>query len=178
MRITRRIAIAGALALALAAPAFAADKPTILISVPGLGFPFFVHMMKAFKAEAANQGLDTIEGDGQMSSPKQTADIEAALAKGVKGIVLSPNDVDAMAPALQEAIDAKVPVVTVDRRVPSVTGIVGHMGADNVKGGEAQGNLIEKMFSNGATIMNLQGEPGDRPQQGSAQCARQGERQI
>ena len=98
-----------------------------------------------------------------MSSPKQTADIEAALAKGVKGIVLSPNEVDAMAPALQEAMDAKVPVVTVDRRVPSVTGILGHVGADNVKGGEAQGELVEKMFPNGATIINLQGQSGASP---------------
>jgi inositol transport system substrate-binding protein len=140
MRITRRIAIASFMAIALAAPAFADDKPTILVSVPGLTFPFFVHMMNAFKAEAAKQGLDTIESDGQVSSPKQTADIEAALAKGVKGIVLSPNEVDAMAPALQEAVDA-----------------------DNVKGGEAQGNLIVKMFPNGATIVNLQGQSGASP---------------
>ena len=60
-----------------------------------MNFPFFVHMMKAFKAAADQDGLDTIEGDGEMSSPKQTADIEAALAKGVKGVVLSPNEVDA-----------------------------------------------------------------------------------
>jgi ribose transport system substrate-binding protein/inositol transport system substrate-binding protein len=163
MRFTRRVVTASLLAMALSAPAFAADKPLILISVPGMNFPFFVHMMKAFKAAADQQGLDTIEGDGQMSSPKQTADIEAALAKGVKGVVLSPNEVDAMAPALQEAIDAKVPVVTVDRRVPSVTGIIGHVGADNVKGGEAQGELVEKLFPNGATIMNLQGTPGASP---------------
>ena len=163
MRITRRIATAGLLAMALAAPAFADDKPTILLSVPGMSFPFFVHMMKAFKAEAEKQGFAYIESDGQKAAPKQTADIEAALTKGVKGIVISPIDVDAMAPALQEAIDAKVPVVTVDRRVPSVTGILGHVGADNVKGGEAQGDLILKMFPNGATIVNLQGQPGASP---------------
>ena len=163
MRITRRIAIASLMAMALAAPAFADDKPLILVSVPGMNFPFFVHMMKAFDAEAAKQGLTTIEGDGQNSAPKQTADVEAALTKGVKGIVISPIDVNAMAPALQEAIDAKVPVVTVDRRVPSVTGILGHVGADNVKGGEAQGNLIVKMFPDGATIANLQGQPGASP---------------
>ncbi|HKI13784.1 MAG TPA: substrate-binding domain-containing protein [Roseiarcus sp.] len=163
MRITRRIAIASLMAMALAAPAFADDKPLILVSVPGMNFPFFVHMMKAFEAEAAKQGLTTIEGDGQNSAPKQTADVEAALTKGVKGIVISPIDVNAMAPALQEAIDAKVPVVTVDRRVPSATGILGHVGADNVKGGEAQGNLIVKMFPDGATIANLQGQPGASP---------------
>jgi len=163
MRITRRIATASLLAMALAAPAFADDKPLILISVPGMNFPFFVHMMKFFKAEADKEGLSYIEGDGQDSSPKQTADIEAALTKGVKGIVLSPHSVDAMAPALKEAIEAKVPVVTIDRRVPSVTDILAHVGADNVKGGEAQGNLVVKMFPDGATIMNLQGTPGASP---------------
>ena len=163
MRLTRRIALAGLLAATLACPAFAQDKPVILASVPGLTFPFFVHMMIAFKAEAAKQGVDVIESDGQVSSPKQTADIEAALTKGVKGIVLSPNEVDAMAPALQEAVDANVPVVTVDRRVPSVKGILGHVGADNVKGGEAQGNLIVSLFPNGATIVNLQGQSGASP---------------
>jgi ABC-type sugar transport system substrate-binding protein len=164
MHITRRIATAGILAMALSAPAFADDKPLILLSVPGMNFPFFVHMMNdGLKVEAAKQGLSFIESDGQDQSPKQTADIEAALTKGVKGIVMSPHTVDAMAPAIQEAIDAKVPVVTVDRRVPSVTGILGHVGADKVKGGEAQGNLIVKMFPDGATIINLQGTPGASP---------------
>lgn len=163
MLMTRRLAAASIMAAVLATPTFAADKPTILVSVPGLTFPFFVHMMKAFKAEADKQGLAYIESDGQVSSPKQTADIEAALAKGVKGIVLSPNEVDAMAPVLQQAVDAKIPVVTVDRRVASVPGILAHVGADNVKGGEAQGNLILKMFPNGATIINLQGQPGASP---------------
>jgi inositol transport system substrate-binding protein len=163
MRITRRVLTAGLIAIALSAPAFAEEKPTILLSVPGMNFTFFVHMMKALKAEAANQGFNAIEGDGQNSAPKQTADVEAALAKGVKGIVISPIDVDAMAPALKEAVDAGVPVVTIDRRVPSVTDILGHVGADNVKGGEAQGQLILKMFPNGATIANLQGQSGSSP---------------
>src|SRR5258707_4711205 len=160
---SRGVITASLLAMALSAPALAADKPTILVSVPGLTFPFFVHMMKAFVAEGEKQGYNVLQSDGQVSSPKQTADIEAALAKGVKGIVLSPNEVDAMAPALQEAVDAKVPVVTVDRRVPSVTGILGHVGADNVKGGEAQGQLVETMFPNGATLINLQGQSGASP---------------
>jgi hypothetical protein len=33
------------MAMALAEPAFADDQPTILVSLPGLTFPFFVHMM-------------------------------------------------------------------------------------------------------------------------------------
>jgi len=166
---TRRAALmAGAVGLALTAfnpAAQAAGKPLkILESVPGLTFPFFVHMMNQMKAEAAKLGdITVIESDGQVSSPKQTADIEAAITQGVDGIVISPNEVDAMAPALQEAVDAGIPVVTIDRRVDKVPGILAHVGADNVKGGEAQGNLILKLFPNGATIINLQGQSGASP---------------
>ncbi len=162
----RSILAAGAIALAAmsTAPVKAqAEDVTILASVPGLTFPFFVHMMNAFKAEAAKQGVAVIESDGQVSSPKQTADIEAAITKGVQGIVISPNEVDAMAPALQQAVEAGIPVVTVDRRVSQVEGILAHIGADNVKGGEAQGELVMKLFPDGATIINLQGQSGASP---------------
>jgi len=98
-----------------------------------------------------------------VSSTKQTADVEAAITRKVDGIVISPNEVDAMAPALQEAVDAKIPVMTIDRRVDKVPGLLGHVGADNTKGGEAQAQLILKLFPNGATVMNLQGQPGAGP---------------
>jgi ABC-type sugar transport system substrate-binding protein len=68
-----------------------------------------------------------------------------------------------MAPALQEAVDAKVPVVTIDRRVDKVSGLLAHVGADNVKGGEAQGQLVLKLFPNGAKVMVLLGQPGSSP---------------
>ena len=63
----------------------------------------------------------------------------------------------------KQAVDASIPVVTIDRRVDKVPGILAHVGADNVKGGEAQGELIMKLFPNGATIINLQGQSGASP---------------
>jgi len=167
MKYSSKIRLAATLCLAFVAlgPAQAAEKHlTILFSIPDLAFPFFVHMEKQIKDEAAKLGdIDLIVADGQRSSPKQTADLEAAITKGVSGIVISPNDVDALAAAIQEAVDAKIPVVTVDRRVNKVPGILGHVGADNVKGGEAQGLLVEKLFPNGANVMNLQGQSGSSP---------------
>ena len=120
-------------------------------------------MMNQIKAEGEKLGVEVIVGDGQVSSTKQTADVEAAISRGVNGIVISPNEVDAMAPALQEAVDAKIPVVTIDRYVTKVPDLLGHVGADNSKGGEAQAELIMKLFPNGAKIMNLQGQPGAGP---------------
>jgi ABC-type sugar transport system substrate-binding protein len=113
-------------------PAEATSKHlTILASVPDLAFPFFVYMMGQIKDEANRLGdITVIESDGQRSSPKQSADLEAAIAEGVDGIVINPNDFDALAPALQEAIDSKIPAVTIDRRA-NVRGILAHVCAND-----------------------------------------------
>lgn len=147
-----------------AAPVQAQDDLTIASSMPALEFPFFVHMQKELRAEAeALGGIALIETDGENSAPKQTADVEAAIVQGVDGIIISPIDTVAMAPVLQQAVDAGIPVVTIDRRVDGVDGILSHVGADNVIGGEAQGQLIVDTFPDGATIVNLQGQPGSSP---------------
>ena len=152
------------LALSVGAPAEAASKPLmIMASVPDMAFPFFVYMMKEIKAEANRLGdITVVESDGERSSPKQSADLEAAITEGVDGIIIDPNDYYALAPALQEAISAKIPVVTIDRRA-RVPGILAHVSADNVTGGETQGKLVMKLFPNGAKIMYLRGQPGATP---------------
>jgi inositol transport system substrate-binding protein len=119
----RRAALLGAAAivgLALLGPGRAgAQDITIMTSVPSLGFPFFVHMMKELKDEAQKLGVRTIESDGQNSAPKQTADLEAAIVQGVSGIVISPLDVNAMAPAIMTAIETACP------SSPSTAGLPG-----------------------------------------------------
>jgi inositol transport system substrate-binding protein len=151
-------------ALAAAAPtAVFAQEITILGSVPSLSFPFFVHMLNQIKAEAQTQGVGIIESDGQNSAPKQTADIESAIVQKVNAIVISPLDVNALAPAIEQAVQAGVPVVTIDRRVDGVEGILAHVGADNVKGGEAEAQAMVDAFPNGAKIFHLQGQPGAGP---------------
>lgn len=160
----RRILLAGVAAVVtLSVQPAHADGEKIAFSVPSLGFPFFVHMQKQFNEEAAAQGVEVINYDGQNQTTKQTADVEAAIISGVDGIVISPSDSVAMAPAVRQAVEAGIPVITIDRRVDGVDGLLGHVGADNVKGGEAQGDLIVKMFPDGANIVNLQGQPGASP---------------
>ena len=166
MMSTRRTMLAGVAVagiLALGGTAVRADEVTVMTSVPGLNFPFFVHMLKAMQEEGKALGIKTVESDGQNSAPKQSSDVEAAVVQGLGGIVISPIDVNAMAPSLQAAVDNGVKVVTIDRRVAGVNGITAHVGADNVKGGEAQGEWVMASFPNGATIINLQGQPGASP---------------
>jgi hypothetical protein len=63
---------------------------------PGIGAGPDVPVLRAHdepdEGEAEAQGnITVIESDGQVSSPKQTADIEAAITQGVDGIVISPE---------------------------------------------------------------------------------------
>jgi ABC-type sugar transport system substrate-binding protein len=116
----------------------------------------------AAEAEAIG-GIELIQLDGENDATKQTADVENAIVQGVDAIVISPIQVDAISPALQQAIDAGIIVITIDRRVEGVEGILSHVGADNVAGGEVQANTAVAVFPDGATIFHLQGQPGAGP---------------
>src|SRR5215203_7447193 len=138
------------------------DQLQIVFSVPGLNFPFFVHMMNIARDKAAELDVALIEQDGQNDSATQSAGIESAIAQGVDGIVISPRDVEALAPAIQAAMDAGIPVVTVDRAVTGADTLA-HVGADNVRGGEKQGEYLMEILPEGGQIIELQGSVGASP---------------
>lgn len=157
----------GALGLVSGLPAIArAQEPLrIAFSVPGLNFPFFVHMMKLAEQHAESiGGIEFISLDGQQSgqasSTKQTADLEAMIAQGIDGLVISPNDAEALSPAVQAVIDAGIPVVTVDRNVAEGVPTLAHVGADNVEGGRIQGRYLIEILPDGGQIFELQGQSG------------------
>jgi len=146
----------------------AQDSMKIAFSVPGLNFPFFVHMMDLARqhVETNYPDFEFIELDGQEggqpSSTKQSNDIDAIIAQGVQALVISPNDVAALAPAVQTAIDAGLVVVTVDRNVTDVPTLA-HVGADNVEGGRIQGRYLLEILASGGDVIELQGQPGAAP---------------
>ncbi len=152
-------------------PAVAAEfKPkgkdaevTVFVSALSYSFPHFVFLQEQLEDEAAKLGkVKVIRSDGQLSAPKQVADLEAAVVQGVDGIIIAPADADALAPAVQAAIEAGVPVVTIDRPVNGVPEVLANVAADNLKGAERQGEAVEALFPKGATIVNLTGIPGDK----------------
>ncbi len=176
-RISRRrlVQVAGAAGVVAAAGLPAAARVAgaqetlrIAFAVPGLNFPFFVHMMNLAQQHAEEiGGIEFLPLDGQEqgrpSSTKQSADVEAAVAQGIQGLVISPNDSAALAPAIQAAIDAGVTVVTVDRNVAGDVPTLAHVGADNVRGGELQGEYVLELLPEGGPIYELQGQPGATP---------------
>ena len=140
------------------------DAPvTILVSALTYSFPHFVFLQEQLEDEAKKLGnVKVIRSDGQLSAPKQIADIEAAIVQGVDGIIIAPADATALAPVIRTAIKEGIPVVTIDRPVNGVPEVLANVAADNLIGAQRQGDAVEKLFPKGATIINLQGIPGDK----------------
>src|SRR5579863_5155449 len=74
----------------------------IVASLHDMTEPFFVAVKRELDAEAVRLSVSVSVEDGQSNSAKQTADIEAAIAGGTQGIILAPNDVNALTPAVEE----------------------------------------------------------------------------
>jgi len=169
--LNRRVLLKGAAAAGAAGLVFplpnivrAQENLRIAFSVPGLNFPFFVHMTNLAEQYAAELGgidLTILDGQqsGQPSSSKQTADLEAMIVEGVDGLVISPNDVQALVPGIEAVLEAGIPVVTVDRNVTGVA-TLGHVGADNVEGGRVQGRYLIEILPDGGDVFELQGAAG------------------
>jgi len=137
-----------------------ANRPRVAVSFHNMAEPFFVVMRRELLAEAATLGADVTVLDGQANSAKQTADIEAALVRGVDGVILAPTDVNALAPAVNAVLAEGLPILTVDRRIENAARPVPHVGADNVTGGRMMVEWIQEQHPDGAEILLLTGQPG------------------
>ncbi len=114
---------------------------TIGLTLPGLQFPFFVTMKNDFDQMAAKLGVTVIYIDAQNDSSKQVAAVESLISRKVSGILISPMTTDSIVPAIEEAVKAGIPVVTVDRKANTDQVLV-HVGADNVEGGRAAARYV------------------------------------
>src|ERR1700693_3357756 len=80
------------------------DRPLIVASLHNLSEPFFIAVRRELESEAAKLDVEISVVDGQSNSAKQTADVEAAIASGANGIILAPNDVNALNPAAEHVL--------------------------------------------------------------------------
>src|SRR5947209_13922999 len=100
-------------ALAFSIPEAQAKTQKLALNVPNMAFPFFAFMRNEANDEAKKLDVTLALQDGQGSSPKQSSDLRNAVTQGVDGIVLVPNDVNALVPAVNEALQSNIPLVTV-----------------------------------------------------------------
>lgn len=155
------IALAGAAAMvAMSGASFATDKILIGFSQGTLNHPWRVAMVEGNKkyAEEHYKDVELVVTDGQNDSAKQVADVESLIARGVKVLMISPLTSDALTPVVQQALDAGIKVVTMDRKVNVPVTV--HVGALNLPIGESAGKFLVKALDNKGKVIELQGTGG------------------
>ena len=164
MTCARQFLLAIALSLSFPYPGHAeTQKLKVVFTVPNMALPWAAFSAKVAQETGKKLNAEVLLQDGQGSSSIQSSDLRNAINQGVDGIVLAPTDVKALVPAVNEVIDAKIPIVTIDRYVTGTKDPVAHIGADNVAGGVAQAKYVVDHFPAGAKIILLSGEPGSSP---------------
>lgn len=114
--LTRRLAIATLAAAALAPlPAAAQQKIAIGVSLPQDDNPFYIAMLRGIRARAAELGWDVATVSSQEDKVKQINGVQDLVARGVKGVLISPIDAVGVNAAYDAAAAAKIPIISVAR---------------------------------------------------------------
>src|ERR1700716_3320199 len=113
----RLLALAAALLLSavhIPAPA-AAQKITIGVSLAQDDNPFYIAMLRGIRARAQELGWDVATVSANEDKVKQINGVQDLIARGVKGILISPIDAVGVNAAYDAAAAAKIPIVSVAR---------------------------------------------------------------
>jgi len=105
-------------------------------------------------------GVEVVVTDAQGDEAKQSADVDDLIARGVDVLLLTPLTADALTPAAQRALDAGIPVITLDRAVNAP--VTQHIGADNKLIGQAAAQFVAETLlgGEGGSVLEIQGVLG------------------
>jgi len=140
----------------------AGGKWTVGFSQMGHDNPWRMAQTASLKAEAARRGYDIVVTDAQDQTAKQVSDVEDLIARRVNVILLAPREYEGLAPALQSAKDAGIPVILVDREAEGTAGedYVTFLGSNFVEQGRRAAEWLVKETGGTAGIVELTGTPG------------------
>jgi fructose transport system substrate-binding protein len=123
------------------------DKVGVSLITKDSTNPFFLAMQKGAKADAAKDGVDLTVASGKQDGdePGQIQAIENAIAKGDKGILITPNG-PGVNSALRKARDQGLYVIALDTPPDPANTVDITFATDNFKAGELIGQWAAKQL--------------------------------
>lgn len=148
-------------------PARAAGKSKVGFSQCTTLEPWRVQFNKDIQAEAKNHpDIDLIITDGQDKTEKQVADCDNLIVQQVNVLLVSPKESAGLTGVVEKAIDAKIPVIVLDRNVDTKR-ITQFIGGDNVAIGKAAGEHAVKLLGGpgkaAGNVVEIWGGMGTQP---------------
>jgi ribose transport system substrate-binding protein len=160
--LTASIAIA---AVGMVSPAFAQSKGKIFYMVPTLLDEFQTESVSAITKFMADVGYEVVTLNADNKTDLQQSQMNDTILQKPSAIVLAAVDFNALAPSIEKARAAGIPVMIFDRQITSTpsdfTSVAGTIEIGQVAAGEIQRLLKEKNGAVKGKILQVLGDPAD-----------------
>lgn len=141
--------------LAMTLPFMAAPASSQEIRVVVIGksvHPYWANVEKGVIAAAEKVGVKAeffvpVKEDVQA----QLSTMESYIAQGVSGIAIAPSDPVAAGPVIKKAMDAGIPVITLDTDAPESVRLA-YVGTNNYEAGKVAGENMVKLLPEGGKV--------------------------
>lgn len=159
--------------------AYAKEPPyTICFSNASVANAWRVAMVANFdygieEAKAAGLVDNYYYADANADSAKQIADIEDLLTRGCDVMLISANTADVVDPGAKKAMEAGVPVITLDRDVASPENRVSFTDGDSCAMGTVGAEWLAEELGGEGDVVLLSGVAGASPAEERLRCARE-----
>jgi galactofuranose transport system substrate-binding protein len=126
--------------------------------------PWRIAQTNSLKTEAGRRvnPYEIVITDAQSQTAKQVADVEDLIARRVSALFLAPREFEGLAPALESAKEATIPVFLIDREAEGKAGedYVCFLGSDFIKQGQRVADWLIRHTGGRASIVELTGTAG------------------
>ena len=151
--------LAVAVSLAIPPAASAQEKTTIGVSLAQDDNPFYIAMLRGIRARAQELGWDVATVSANEDKLKQINGVQDLVARGVKGILISPIDAVGVNAAYDAAAAAKIPIVSVARGSSSPNQTI-HVAMDEKRIGRDIAEWTAKKLGGKGKVALLMGPSG------------------
>ena len=96
------------------------------------------------------------------SDERQVQQIDSLIASGIDLLIVAPNQVQTISPAIDRAYDSGIPVIVFERKTNSRK-YTAFMSADNYEMGRVMGNFIASQLHGSGSVLEVKGLKGSSP---------------
>ena len=163
---TVRSVLGAAIAVAvMATSAHAQDKGKVYYLVPTLLDEFQTASVDAITKFMGQVGYETVTLNADNKTDVQQGQMNDTTLVHPKAIVIAPVDFNALAPSIERAREAGVPVMIFDRQITSTkvdfTSVAGTIEIGHIAADEIQRLLKDKNGKVSGKVLQVLGDPGD-----------------
>lgn len=113
-------------------------------------------------AEYLNDSVTVLLASANDDSRMQIAQINKFVDEGVDLLIVAPNQLQTISPAVNRAYDAGIPVILIDRKIDSEK-YTAFIGCDNYVVGQSMGRFIAQSLGGKGKIVEIRGLGGSSP---------------